>query len=93
MIKRIVKPRGAKWSTTKLVDSRVTSYEVHSWNLSLHEELVGTKFTRELMGLVGVLAGQSGRFKGSGCRGRQQTEWERVFIGFNKSTINLSPNT
>ena len=48
-----VKPREARQSATKVVNSRVTSYRVHSWNMSLQEELVGTEFTRELMGLVG----------------------------------------
>ena len=40
------KPREARWSTTEVVDSRVTSRGVHSKNLSLHEELVGTEFMR-----------------------------------------------
>ena len=37
------------------VASRVTSCGVHSYNLSLHEELVDKEFTRELMGLVGAV--------------------------------------
>ena len=52
VVKKIMKPREVKWGTTKVVYSRVTSCKVHSWNLSLHEELVDTEFTRELIGLV-----------------------------------------
>ena len=55
VVKRIMKPKETKWSTTEIVDSRVTSCGVHSWNLSLHEELVGTEFMRDLMGLVGAV--------------------------------------
>ena len=55
LVKRTLKPRGAKWGTTKVVDSRVTPCGMHSKNLSLHEELVGIEFMRELMGLVGAV--------------------------------------
>ena len=54
-IKRIVKPRETKWGTTEVVDLRVTSCRMHSWDLRLHKELVDKEFTRELMGLVGTV--------------------------------------
>ena len=54
-VMRTVKPRKTKWGTTEVVDSRITFCGVHSWNLSLYEELVGIEFMRELISLVRVV--------------------------------------
>ena len=38
-----------------VVDSRVTPYRVHFYNLNLNEELVDIKFTKEPIDLVGAV--------------------------------------